>query len=75
MAALKIRKVGNSLGVVLPKEVLAQLNVKNGDTLFVTPAADGSLRLTPFDPAFEEQMDAAQIGMSQYRNTLRKLAE
>jgi putative addiction module antidote len=75
MAALKIRKIGNSLGIVLPKDVLAQLNVENGDTLFATPAADGSFRLTPYDPAFEEQMEAAKEGMSQYRNTLRTLAK
>lgn len=73
--ALKIRQIGNSLGVVLPKEVLNRLKVKEGDQLFLTEAPDGSFRLTPYDPDFEEQMEIAREGMSAYRNALRKLAE
>lgn len=75
MTELKIRPVGNSLGVVLPKEVLTRLNMKAGDTLHLTEAPDGSLRVTPYDPAFETQMQAARDGMRQYRNTLRELAK
>ncbi len=75
MTQLKVRPIGNSLGVVLPKEVLARLNVKDGDTVFLTDAPDGSMRITPFDPAFDAQMRAAQEGMSKYRNALRRLAK
>jgi putative addiction module antidote len=75
MTQLKIRPVGNSLGVVLPKETLARLNLKNGDSLHLTEAPDGSMRITPYDPAFEEQMRFAREGMGKYRNTLRELAK
>ncbi|MEM1377847.1 MAG: AbrB/MazE/SpoVT family DNA-binding domain-containing protein [Pseudomonadota bacterium] len=75
MSSLKVRKVGNSLGVVLPKELLARLKVKDGDNVYASEAPDGSVRLTAYDPAFEEQMKAAQEGMAQYRNTLRELAK
>jgi putative addiction module antidote len=72
---LKVRPIGNSLGVVLPKEALARLNVKDGDVLHLTEAADGSVRLTPYDPEFERQMTLAREGMAAYRNTLRELAK
>jgi putative addiction module antidote len=72
---LKVRQVGNSLGVVLTREALARLNVSRGDSLYLTEAPDGSLRITPYDPAFEEQMKLAREGMGQYRNTLRELAK
>ncbi len=75
MTALKIRKVGNSLGIVLPREVTARLNVTDGDRLFITEAPDGSMRLTPYDPDFDVQMDAAKEGMRLYRETLRELAK
>lgn len=75
MLDLKIRRIGNSLGVVLPKEVIALLKVADGDKIHLTQGADGTLRLTPYDPEFEEQMEAALKGMSQYRNTLRQLAK
>jgi len=72
---LKVRPIGNSLGVVLPKEALARLNAKSGDILHLTVAPDGSLRVTPYDPEFETQMELAREGMSAYRNTLRELAK
>jgi putative addiction module antidote len=72
---LKVRRVGNSLGVVLTKEALARLNVSSGDSLYLTEAPDGSLRITPYDPAFEEQMKLAREGMRQYRKMLRELAK
>ncbi len=74
MIQLKVRPVGNSLGVVLPKEALARLNLKDGDSLYLTESPDGSMRITPYDPAFEAQMCAAREGMGQYRNALRELA-
>ena len=75
MTLLKVRPVGNSLGVVLPKEALARLNLKEGDTLFLTEASDGSMRITPYDPSFDAQMQAAREGMRKYRNALRQLAK
>lgn len=75
MTKLKVRAVGNSLGVVLPKETLTRLNLRDGDNLHLTEAPDGSMRITPYDPEFEEQMRAAKEGMGKYRNTLRELSK
>ena len=75
MTNLKIRQIGNSLGVVLPKEVLRRLNVAEGDSLFISEAPDSTMRITPYDPAFEAQMEAAKSGMRKYRNTLKELAK
>ena len=72
---LKLRKVGNSVGVVLPKEVLAHLNVEEGDTLCVTDAADGTLRVSATDPEFTRQMKVAHDITRRYRNALRELAK
>ena len=72
---LKLRKVGNSVGVVLPKEALAHLQVDEGDVINVTDAADGTLRVSAHDPEFARQMDAAKSVMRRYRNTLRELAK
>jgi len=75
---LKLRKIGNSVGVVLPKEAMAKLNVAEGDTLCMTDAPDGSLRLTPVTEGqeeFAEQMEAAEDVIRRYRNTLRELAK
>jgi putative addiction module antidote len=74
MHQLKLIQIGNSVGVVLPKEVLAQLKVEKGDTLVLTEAADG-VRLTPFDPKFEAQMSEARKIMKKRRNVLRELAK
>ena len=74
MLDLKIRKIGNSHGVVLPKEVLAHLRVAEGDRLFLTETPDGGYRITPYDPEFERQLQLAEEGMARYRNTLRALA-
>lgn len=74
MHGLKIVQVGNSLGVVLPKEVLAQLRAGKGDMVYVTSAPDG-MRLTPFNPRFAEQMRMAEDVVKRRRNALRMLAE
>jgi len=71
---LKLTAIGNSLGVILPKEALARLRVAKGDTVYITEAPDG-YRLTPFDPAFEEQMQAARKIMKKRRSALRELAK
>jgi putative addiction module antidote len=72
---LKLRKVGNSVGVVLPKEVLAHLKAREGDTVSVTDAADGTLRVTTTKPEVARQMAVVQDLMHRYRNTLRELAK
>lgn len=75
MLPLKIRKIGNSLGLVLPREVLTRLHVQDGDTVFLIETPDGGYNLTPYDPDFEKKMQKAEEIMHRYRNTLRALAE
>jgi putative addiction module antidote len=72
---LKVRKFGNSLGVVLPKDVINRLQTGNGEKLFLIEAAEGDYRLTPYDPEFEKTMAKAEDVMSRYRNALRALAK
>ena len=71
---LKITRIGNSAGIVLPKELLARLRVGPGDALYVSEAPDG-VRLTAHDPEFEAQMDLAEQIMRRDRNVLRALAK
>lgn len=71
---LKLRKIGNSLGVVLPKEALAHLNVSEGDILTLTEAPDG-VRLTTANPEFAKSMAVFESLNRRYRNTLRELAK
>lgn len=74
MTKLKVTRVGNSLGVVLPKEVLQRLRIDKGDTLFALETSDG-VELTPYDPVFEQQMDTAERVMREDRDVLRRLAK
>ena len=74
MHALKLTQIGNSVGVILPKEVLALLNLGKGDTLYLTSSPDG-MRITPHDPVFEGQMQAARDIMKARRAVLRELAK
>ncbi len=74
MIALKLTQIGNSVGVILPKEVLARLKLEKGDTVFVTEAASGLL-VTPYSPEFEKQMETARSIMKKRRNVLRELAK
>jgi len=74
MVALKLRKIGNSIGTLIPQETLAALNVNEGDTLYLTQAPDG-FRVTPYDPEFEEQMKVARDIMKRDRDILRALAK
>lgn len=71
---LKITKIGNSAGVILPKELLAQLRVGPGDTLYVTEAPDG-VRITTANPDFEAKMALAEQIMREDRDILRVLAK
>ena len=74
MTTLKVTTVGNSAGVVLPRELLRRLRVSKGDTLYVLETPNG-IELTPYDPDFGKQMDAAEQVMREDRDALRKLAE
>ena len=71
---LKVRRVGNSLGIVLPKEALAQLKVREGDILTLTEAQDG-VRLTTASPDFAKTMAVFESLSLRYRNALRELAK
>ena len=75
MNKLKVRRVGNSLGVILPREVVNRLRATEGQRLYLVEAPDSSYRLTPYDPAFEEKMAKADDIISRYGNTLHTLAE
>lgn len=73
MLKVKVRKIGNSLGAILPAEVAARLRVKEGDNLSVTETPDG-IQLSPYDPDFDASMKAFERGRARYRNALRRLA-
>jgi putative addiction module antidote len=74
MATLKLRAIGNSVGVVLPKEILARLKVSEGDNLYAIETTDGVV-LTPLDPNVAAQLQAGRDIMHRYRDTLRALAK
>jgi putative addiction module antidote len=72
--AVKITTIGNSVGIVLPKEVLAKLNIEKGDSLYLIDTPEG-IQLTPYDQDFANEMEAARRVMRKHRDVLRKLAE
>lgn len=74
MAKLKVRKIGNSYGVILPKELLERLQVKDGDALYATPTPDG-VQLSAGDPDFEKAMEHFDEFSRKYRDALRELAK
>jgi putative addiction module antidote len=71
---LKLTQIGNSIGFVLPKEAASRLKLEKGDTVYLTESPDG-YRISPYDPAFEKQMHAAERIMKKRRNALRSLAK
>ncbi len=74
MSALKLTQIGNSVGVIFPKELLARLKVEKGDTVFWTEATNG-VTLTPYDPELEEQLQAGREFMHEFRDTFHQLAK
>ena len=74
MTALKLTQIGNSVGVILPKEVLARLKLEKGDTVFVTETS-GGINLTPYDPRMDEQLKAGREFMREFRDTFHQLAK
>jgi putative addiction module antidote len=74
MQAIKLRKIGSSVGVILPKDMLDKLHLAEGDQVFVDTTQNG-LHLTPYDPEFESAMQAFGRTRKKYRNALRQLAK
>lgn len=74
MFTLKLTQIGNSVGVILPKEMLARLRVEKGDIVYATEAPDG-YRITPHNAEFETQMKVAREIMKERRAVLRELAK
>lgn len=74
MSILKLTTVGNSVGVILPKDILERLRVQKGDSLYVVETRQG-IELTPYNPEFAAQMEAAERVMREDRDALRRLAE
>ena len=72
--AVKITTIGNSVGIILPKEVLAKLKVAKGDSLYLVDTPEG-VTLSPYDQDFAEEMEAAKRVMKKNRDVLRRLAE
>ena len=74
VVTLKIRRFGNSLGVVLPKEVTTRLNMQEGAPLYLTETPDGGYRLVPFNPDFQTKMEKAEEIIRRYPDALHVLA-
>ncbi len=74
MTAFKVTQIGNSVGVILPRELLAQLKVETGDTLYVTEAA-GGITLTPYDPQVADEVERGREFMREFRDTFHELAK
>ena len=74
MPSLKLIRIGNSVGAIFPKEVLARLQLREGDKIILTEAQDG-YRMRPYDEEFERQMDAARSIMRKDRAILRELSK
>lgn len=75
VGTVELKKIGNSAGVIVPKELMARLNLSVGDKFYATLSPDGGVRLTPYDPDFERAMKVARRGMKVYRNALAELAK
>jgi putative addiction module antidote len=73
--AVQIRKIGNSLGLILSKELLARLRLKEGDKLYVVEQAERGLKLTPYDPKHAKAMEIARRSFRTYADTYKALAE
>ena len=74
MLKVKITSIGNSMGILLPKEALGKMKASKGDTLYLVESPDG-FTLTPYQDDFENQIEVAEGIMKRYRNTLRELGK
>ncbi len=71
---IKVRKIGSSHGIILSKDILEQLGVKEGDSIHLKKDVDGDYKITPYDPEFDHQMSVALNVMDKYKDTLKELA-
>lgn len=74
-AALQICKIGDSVGVALPREFVTRLDLKEGDKLYPVQQPDGSLRLVPYNPKHASAMEIGRKMMREYRETFAALAK
>jgi len=74
MATLKVTQIGNSLGLILPKEIVERLRLEKGESVSVVETPQG-IEITPFDPDFDKKLEAARKVTKRYRNALRELAK
>ena len=74
-AVLRVRKIGNSIGLILPKDLLARLKLKEGDKLHVVEQTERGLKLSPYDPKHEKAMKIARRGFRKYADTFKALAK
>ncbi len=74
MHILKLTQIGNSVGVILPKEMLANLKLEKGESVFLTETPEGYV-MTPYDPALDEEMQAGRAFMREFRDTFHALAK
>lgn len=72
---IEVKKIGNSTGFLLPRDVVVRLGLEQGATFHLTEMADGGLRLTPYDPDFDKAMAIVDDIMDEYKDTLRVLAQ
>ena len=72
---IEIKKIGNSDGLILPRELMQRLDLKRGQQLYIIELAGGGLQLLPYDPEFEKTMEIADELMDEYRDTLAALAK
>ena len=72
---IKLRKIGNSVGLVLSKDTLSRMHVEEGDTVYLTEAADGGFRISAYNPAFAKKIEIAESLTKRYRNALNELAK
>lgn len=72
---LKVTRIGNSVGLILPKDLLARLRLSEGDLLHVIEEPERSVKLTPFDPTYERGLDIARKAFKTYAETFRALAK
>jgi len=72
---LRIKKIGNSVGLILPKELLARLKLSEGDQLYIVEQTERGIKLSPYDPKHAEAMDIARRSFRKYADTYKALAE
>jgi len=72
---LQVKKVGNSLGLILPKELLARLRLKEGDKLHVVEQTERGVKLSPYDPKHAKAMELARRSFRKYADTYKALAK